>query len=126
MSALSFWPVHGWSPGLFNTLLASVQATSMLALGPKETCSLLYLLVCITYYAKLWSEGAGDFISINIYILRCLYQSSIFFLGCYLNCVVRFLCCMYDQFFCSNCFSLARVIYFLRKIYGFGLLECLC
>ncbi|XP_021289040.1 uncharacterized protein LOC110420160 isoform X3 [Herrania umbratica] len=44
VSALAYWPVYGWTPGLFHSLLASVQATSSLALGPKETCSLLCLL----------------------------------------------------------------------------------
>ncbi|XP_059462211.1 protein virilizer homolog isoform X3 [Corylus avellana] len=44
VSALACWPVYGWIPGLFNTLLASVHAASLLALGPKETCSLLCLL----------------------------------------------------------------------------------
>ncbi|OMO49780.1 Protein virilizer, partial [Corchorus capsularis] len=44
VSALAYWPVCGWTPGLFHSILASVQATSSLALGPKETCSLLCLL----------------------------------------------------------------------------------
>lgn len=44
VSALACWPVYGWTPGLFHSLLASVQVTSLLALGPKETCSLLCLL----------------------------------------------------------------------------------
>ncbi|KAJ0027672.1 hypothetical protein Pint_36158 [Pistacia integerrima] len=44
VSALAFWPIYGWTPGLFHSLLASVQTTSILALGPKETCSLLCLL----------------------------------------------------------------------------------
>ncbi|CAN0847560.1 Protein virilizer homolog [Linum grandiflorum] len=44
VSALSFWPVYGWTPGLFHSLLANVQASSLLGLGPKETCSLLCLL----------------------------------------------------------------------------------
>ncbi|GAB4834106.1 hypothetical protein Ancab_032360 [Ancistrocladus abbreviatus] len=43
-SALAFWPAHAWAPGLFHTLLDSVQATSLLTLGPKEACSLLCLL----------------------------------------------------------------------------------
>ncbi|KAM7261978.1 hypothetical protein ACFE04_021055 [Oxalis oulophora] len=43
-SALAFWPVHGWGPGLFHSLLASVQATSLLVLGPVEICSVLCLL----------------------------------------------------------------------------------
>jgi len=45
VSALTCWPLYGWTPGLFHSLLANVQATSLLALGPKETCSLLCLLV---------------------------------------------------------------------------------
>ncbi|CAI0405945.1 unnamed protein product [Linum tenue] len=44
VSALSFWPVYGWTPGLFHSLLANIQANSLLGLGPKETCSLLCLL----------------------------------------------------------------------------------
>ncbi|KAI4300545.1 hypothetical protein L6164_033913 [Bauhinia variegata] len=54
VSALAFWPVHGWSPGLFHTLLASVQATSMLALGPKETCSLLFILIDLLPEENIW------------------------------------------------------------------------
>lgn len=46
VSALACWPVYGWTPGLFHSLLASVHAASLLTLGPKETCSLLCLLVC--------------------------------------------------------------------------------
>ncbi|KAF7804221.1 protein virilizer-like protein [Senna tora] len=59
VSTLAFWPVHGWSPGLFNTLLASVQATSMLALGPKETCSLLYLLSDLFPEEDIWLWTSG-------------------------------------------------------------------
>ncbi|CAK7342049.1 unnamed protein product [Dovyalis caffra] len=44
VAALTCWPLYGWTPGLFHSLLANVQATSLLALGPKETCSLLCLL----------------------------------------------------------------------------------
>ncbi|XP_022982800.1 uncharacterized protein LOC111481554 [Cucurbita maxima] len=44
VSVLACWPVYGWSPGLFSSLLDTVQATSLQALGPKETCSLLCLL----------------------------------------------------------------------------------
>ncbi|KAH6806170.1 hypothetical protein C2S51_031001 [Perilla frutescens var. frutescens] len=43
-SALACWPVYGWTPGLFHFVLDSLHATSLLALGPKETCSLLCLL----------------------------------------------------------------------------------
>ncbi|KAM1647231.1 hypothetical protein EV2_008988 [Malus domestica] len=44
VSALACWPVYGWTPGVFHSLLANVQVPSLLALGPKETCSLLCLL----------------------------------------------------------------------------------
>lgn len=44
VSALACWPVFGWTPGLFHCLLESIQATSSLALGPKEACSILCLL----------------------------------------------------------------------------------
>ncbi|XP_077212737.1 embryo defective 2016 isoform X2 [Tasmannia lanceolata] len=44
VSALSCWPIFGWTPGLFYCLLESVQVTSSLALGPKEACSLLCIL----------------------------------------------------------------------------------
>ncbi|KAK2655362.1 hypothetical protein Ddye_008414 [Dipteronia dyeriana] len=44
VSALAFWPIHGWTPGLFHFLFVGVQTSSLLALGPKETCSLLCLL----------------------------------------------------------------------------------
>lgn len=44
-SALACWPVYGWTPGLFHFLFDNLHTTSVLALGPKETCSLLCLLV---------------------------------------------------------------------------------
>ena len=47
VSALACWPAYAWTPGLFHTLLDSVQAASLLTLGPKETCSMLCLLVWI-------------------------------------------------------------------------------
>lgn len=58
-SALAFWPVYGWSPGLFHTLLASVQSTSLLTLGPKETCSLLYLLSDLFPEEDIWLWTTG-------------------------------------------------------------------
>ncbi|KAK7355018.1 hypothetical protein VNO80_14263 [Phaseolus coccineus] len=58
-SALAFWPVHGWSPGLFNTLLASIQSSSLLTLGPKETCSLLYLLSDLFPEEDIWLWTSG-------------------------------------------------------------------
>lgn len=45
VSALASWPIFGWSPGLFLSLLESVQTSSQLALGPKEACSFLWILV---------------------------------------------------------------------------------
>ncbi|CAA7405436.1 unnamed protein product [Spirodela intermedia] len=43
-SALACWPIFGWTPGLFHCLLESIQASSSLALGPKDACSFLCLL----------------------------------------------------------------------------------
>lgn len=45
VSALAYWPVFGWTPGLFHSLLTNIEVTSLMALGPKETCSLLCVLV---------------------------------------------------------------------------------
>ncbi|KAK8562208.1 hypothetical protein V6N12_049255 [Hibiscus sabdariffa] len=59
VSALAYWPVYGWSPGLFNTMLASVQTTSSLALGPKETCSLLCLLNDLFPEESVWCWKNG-------------------------------------------------------------------
>ncbi|XP_022766948.1 uncharacterized protein LOC111311650 [Durio zibethinus] len=53
-SALAYWPVYGWTPGLFHSILASVQTTSSLALGPKETCSLLCLLNDLFPEERVW------------------------------------------------------------------------
>lgn len=54
VSALAFWPIYGWTPGLFHSLLVSVQTTSLLALGPKETCSLLCLLNDLFPEEDIW------------------------------------------------------------------------
>ncbi|KAK6147265.1 hypothetical protein DH2020_018177 [Rehmannia glutinosa] len=54
-SALACWPVYSWTPGLFHFLLDSLHATPLLALGPKETCSLL----CLLYLAvEEWNANA--------------------------------------------------------------------
>lgn len=58
-SALACWPVYSWTPGLFRFVLDSLNATSLLALGPKETCSVLCLLVSeyydyIAYTSSVW------------------------------------------------------------------------
>nr|GMD09285.1 uncharacterized protein LOC109189493 [Ipomoea batatas] len=36
-STLACWSVYGWTPGLFHFLLDSLNATSVVALGPKES-----------------------------------------------------------------------------------------
>ncbi|XP_042521334.1 protein virilizer homolog [Macadamia integrifolia] len=54
VSALACWPVYGWTPGLFHCLLDSVQATSSLALGPKEACSLLCILSDLFPEEAIW------------------------------------------------------------------------
>lgn len=81
-SSLAFWPVHGWSPGLYHTLLASVQGTSLLTLGPKETCSLLYLLVCL-FHLNFYSVNFVDaVISVNTSLSICapsLHQNHVIF-----------------------------------------------
>ncbi|KVH90545.1 Protein virilizer [Cynara cardunculus var. scolymus] len=58
-SALACWPVYGWTPTLFHFLLDSLHATSLLAMGPKETCSLLFLLndLLPDEGASLWKNG---------------------------------------------------------------------
>ncbi|XP_057778024.1 protein virilizer homolog isoform X2 [Salvia miltiorrhiza] len=58
-SALACWPLYSWTPGLFRFIIDSLHATSLLALGPKETCSLLCLLNDLlpdeSYW--LWKNG---------------------------------------------------------------------
>lgn len=58
-SALACWPVYGWTPTLFHFLLDSLHATSLLAMGPKETCSLLFLLndLLPDEGVSLWKNG---------------------------------------------------------------------
>ncbi|XP_011094238.1 uncharacterized protein LOC105173993 isoform X2 [Sesamum indicum] len=58
-SALACWPVYSWTPGLFHFLLDSLHATSLLALGPKETCSLLCLLNDLFPDESLWMWKNG-------------------------------------------------------------------
>ncbi|GER27313.1 hypothetical protein STAS_03009 [Striga asiatica] len=53
-SALACWPVYSWTPGLFHFVLDSLHATSSLALGPKETCSLLCLLNDLFPDESIW------------------------------------------------------------------------
>ncbi|XP_068645257.1 protein virilizer homolog [Aristolochia californica] len=59
VSALACWPVFGWTPGLFHCLLDSVQATSQLALGPKEACSLLWILGDLFPEEGIWLWKSG-------------------------------------------------------------------
>ncbi|XP_048500624.1 protein virilizer homolog isoform X2 [Beta vulgaris subsp. vulgaris] len=58
-SALACWPAHAWAPGLFHTLLDSVQAASLLALGPKETCSMLCVLIDLFPEEGFWHWKNG-------------------------------------------------------------------
>ncbi|KAL2463984.1 embryo defective [Forsythia ovata] len=53
-SALACWPVYGWTPGLFHFLLDNIHTTSVLSLGPKETCSLLCLLNDLFPDESIW------------------------------------------------------------------------
>ncbi|GAB2286472.1 hypothetical protein Dimus_020871 [Dionaea muscipula] len=59
VSALAFWPVHSWAPGLFHTIFNGVHATSLLAFGPTEVCSLLCLLndLLPEEGARHWKSG---------------------------------------------------------------------
>ncbi|XP_030553813.1 protein virilizer homolog [Rhodamnia argentea] len=59
VSSLAYWPVFGWAPGLFHSLLASVQVTSVLALGPKETCSFMCLLNDLFPEEGIWLWKKG-------------------------------------------------------------------
>ncbi|XP_057524908.1 protein virilizer homolog isoform X2 [Amaranthus tricolor] len=59
VSALACWPAYAWTPGLFHTLLDSVQAASLLTLGPKETCSMLCLLIDLFPDEGVWHWKNG-------------------------------------------------------------------
>lgn len=59
VSALAYWPAHAWAPGLFHTLLESVQAASLPALGSKETCSMLCLLIDLFPDEGVWHWKNG-------------------------------------------------------------------
>ncbi|KAL7137266.1 hypothetical protein ABFS83_10G080600 [Erythranthe nasuta] len=58
-SALACWPMYSWTPGLFRFLLDSLHATSLLALGPKETCSLFCLLNDLLPDESIWMWKNG-------------------------------------------------------------------
>ncbi|XP_018621997.1 protein virilizer homolog isoform X3 [Nicotiana tomentosiformis] len=74
VSALACWPVYGWTPGLFHFLLDSLHATSVLALGPKEICSLLCLLNDL--FAEegvwLWENGTPTLSVLRTLAVRTL------------------------------------------------------
>ncbi|CAN4085379.1 unnamed protein product [Withania somnifera] len=74
VSALACWPVYGWTPGLFHFLLDSLHATSILALGPKEICSLLCILNDL--FAEegvwLWENGTPLLSVLRTLALRTL------------------------------------------------------
>ncbi|CAN8260343.1 unnamed protein product [Cochlearia groenlandica] len=59
VSALVCWPVYGWIPGLFHTLLSGVQTSSVPVLGPKETCSFLCILSDILPEEGVWFWKSG-------------------------------------------------------------------
>ena len=66
VSALSCWPVYGWTRGLFRFLLDSLHSTSLPASGPKETFSLLCLMVHNSYLiGSLYSFTVPD--DMNLY-----------------------------------------------------------
>ncbi|KAL1813356.1 hypothetical protein ACET3Z_023421 [Daucus carota] len=58
-SSLACWPLYGWTPGLFHFLLDSLHATSILALGPKETCSTFSLLNDLLPDEGVWLWKSG-------------------------------------------------------------------
>lgn len=58
-SSLACWPLYGWTPGLFHFLLDSLHATSLLALGPKETCCTLILLNDLLPDEGIWLWKSG-------------------------------------------------------------------
>ncbi|ONK69373.1 uncharacterized protein A4U43_C05F22180 [Asparagus officinalis] len=53
-SALAYWGVCNWTPGLFHCLLGSVPASASLALGPKDACSMLHLLAGLLPDEGIW------------------------------------------------------------------------
>ncbi|KAI3455235.1 hypothetical protein Pfo_011898 [Paulownia fortunei] len=53
-SALACWPLYSWTPDLFHFLLDSLHANSLLAMGPKETCSLFCLLNDFLPDERIW------------------------------------------------------------------------
>ncbi|KAF8084458.1 hypothetical protein N665_0716s0007 [Sinapis alba] len=59
VSALVCWPVYGWMPGLFHSLLSGFQTSSVPALGPKETCSFLCILSDILPEEGVWFWKSG-------------------------------------------------------------------
>ncbi|XP_075509532.1 LOW QUALITY PROTEIN: protein virilizer homolog [Primulina tabacum] len=58
-SALAYWPICSWTPGLFRFLLDSLHATSLLVMGPKEICSLLCLLNDLLPDENIWMWKHG-------------------------------------------------------------------
>ncbi|XP_020597911.1 uncharacterized protein LOC110037579 [Phalaenopsis equestris] len=58
-SVLAFWPVFGWIPGLFHCLLDSIQASSLLPMGPKDACSIICLLSDLFPEEGIWLWNYG-------------------------------------------------------------------
>jgi hypothetical protein len=59
VSTMACWPIYNWTPGIFHFLFDTLNADSLLALGPKETCSLLFILndLLPEEGACLWKNG---------------------------------------------------------------------
>lgn len=74
VSALACWPIYGWTPGLFHFLLDSLHATSVLALGPKEICSLLCILndLFTEEGVWLWENGTPTLSVLKTLAVRTL------------------------------------------------------
>ncbi|KAK4414757.1 protein virilizer [Sesamum alatum] len=87
-SALACWPVYSWTPGLFHFLLDSLHATSLLALGPKETCSLFCLLLLAQLSQQLPKLGEV--------ILHCAVSMSVVIQDILRVFVVRIACLNLD------------------------------
>ncbi|KZV32655.1 hypothetical protein F511_36386 [Dorcoceras hygrometricum] len=58
-SAIAYWPVYSWTPGLFHFLLDGLHATSLLVMGPKEICSLFCLLNDLLPEENIWLWKLG-------------------------------------------------------------------
>ncbi|VFQ87443.1 unnamed protein product [Cuscuta campestris] len=74
VSALACWSIYGWTPGLFHFLFDNLNSTSVVALGPKETSSLLLLLHDLfpDERAWLWKDGMPTLATLRTSAVRTL------------------------------------------------------